>query len=72
MPRIFHLSDLHLANEANEARAQTVIFDRLVDTVRRERAAAPEDRIAVAMTGDLFDSASDPVDAIVEDALVEA
>jgi 3',5'-cyclic AMP phosphodiesterase CpdA len=63
MPRIFHLSDLHLATPAGP---QAILFDRLVDALRRERAAAPEDRIAIAITGDLFDSASDPIDVLVE------
>jgi 3',5'-cyclic AMP phosphodiesterase CpdA len=63
MPRIFHLSDLHLTKDAE---AQATILDRLVDAVRRERAEAPGDHIAIAITGDLFDSASDPIDVLVE------
>jgi 3',5'-cyclic AMP phosphodiesterase CpdA len=61
MPRIFHLSDLHITSEK---RTQKKIFERLVDTLRRERGSDADAR-AIFITGDIFDSATDAADVLV-------
>jgi 3',5'-cyclic AMP phosphodiesterase CpdA len=66
MSLVVHLSDLHIA--ADPAR-QTVLFDKLVETLVRERNPASGERVVVAITGDVFDSATDPAPALIESFL---
>jgi 3',5'-cyclic AMP phosphodiesterase CpdA len=66
MTLLVHLSDLHMTRNPS---AQGLLFDRLVETLRREREALRPDRVTVVITGDVFDSASDPAAALVEDFL---
>jgi 3',5'-cyclic AMP phosphodiesterase CpdA len=66
MTLLVHLSDLHMAKDSG---AQRTLFDKLVDALRREHAAAQPERVAVVITGDVFDSASDPAPALVADFL---
>lgn len=57
MSLVVHLSDLHMVPEAPW---QASIFEALVRTLRLEYEAARPDRVAVVITGDVFDSATDP------------
>jgi 3',5'-cyclic AMP phosphodiesterase CpdA len=63
---LFHLSDLHMT--ASSA-GQGVVFEKLVATMKAERAAAASARAAIVVTGDVFDSAASAaslVDAFLE------
>jgi 3',5'-cyclic AMP phosphodiesterase CpdA len=55
MAILFHLSDLHMTKPGTP---QDVVFEKLVDTMRAERKAAPEVGAAIVVTGDVFDSAA--------------
>jgi 3',5'-cyclic AMP phosphodiesterase CpdA len=66
MTLLVHLSDLHMAKDP---RAQRTLFDKLVEALRREREAARPERVAVVITGDVFDSASDPAAPLVANFL---
>jgi hypothetical protein len=57
MPVVFHLSDLHIDPRSV---AQRVLFDVLVETLRREKHASGADRFALVVTGDVFDSSTLP------------
>lgn len=63
MTLIVHISDLHMRKDPER---QALIFDKLVDTLRRERRVAQPDRVVMVITGDLFDSATDPEGALVD------
>ena len=75
MALLVHLSDLHMAPEAP---AQAGIFSALVRALRVEYEAARPERVAVAVTGDVFHSSTNPapqaVDAFLQlhGAVVEA
>ena len=66
MPLLVHLSDLHMALDPT---SQSVLFDRLVQTLRQEREAAPTERVGIVVTGDVFDSATQPAAKAVGDFL---
>jgi hypothetical protein len=59
---VVHLSDLHIARDAQR---QAVLFEKLVKTVALEQAAVTRDRTLLAITGDVFDSATDPASELV-------
>jgi hypothetical protein len=63
MSLVVHLSDLHMGFHGT---AQSLLFDELVRTLTRERAAAPDESVAVAITGDVFDSSVLPARRAVE------
>jgi 3',5'-cyclic AMP phosphodiesterase CpdA len=52
---IVHLSDLHLTPGDP---AQSIVFDQLVHTLRREREARNPDHVVVVITGDVFEAAT--------------
>jgi 3',5'-cyclic AMP phosphodiesterase CpdA len=52
---LFHLSDLHLREHDL---AQGLVIEKLVEALRAEREAAGAAKVWVAITGDLFDSAT--------------
>ncbi len=56
MEVIFHLSDLHLRAPN---RAQELVLEKLVEALKSERAASAATHVLVAVTGDVFDSASE-------------
>jgi 3',5'-cyclic AMP phosphodiesterase CpdA len=56
MTLLFHLSDLHLARDAP---SQGAVLERLLAAMRQELEWARPERVAVAITGDVFDSVSD-------------
>jgi len=62
MALLLHLSDLHMAKDPG---AQGLVFDKLVETLRRERERY-SGRVAVVITGDVFDSAADPITALID------
>lgn len=63
MAHLFQLSDLHLAPGS---RGQAAVLDRLVASLARERERAREGFApTVVITGDVFDSGTDPPDASV-------
>jgi 3',5'-cyclic AMP phosphodiesterase CpdA len=57
MVLVFHLSDLHIDTRSE---SQRLLFDVLVETLRRERQASTADRFALVVTGDVFDSGTMP------------
>jgi 3',5'-cyclic AMP phosphodiesterase CpdA len=57
MVLLFHLSDLHIDAESA---GQRILFDLLVETVRREKEACEADHVALFITGDVFDSGTMP------------
>ena len=63
MTWLVHLSDLHMTPSHG---AQTALFERLVATLKAERERARPERITVVITGDVFDSASDPPSKLVD------
>src|SRR5579862_2816273 len=67
MSLIVHLSDLHMGRDPA---SQALIFDKLVETLAEERAKLPEERILVVVTGDVFDSATDPPDRLIAGFMV--
>jgi 3',5'-cyclic AMP phosphodiesterase CpdA len=54
---VFHLSDLHIDTKSAP---QRVLFDMLVEALRRERETSNADRFALVVTGDIFDSSTMP------------
>jgi 3',5'-cyclic AMP phosphodiesterase CpdA len=66
MNLLVHLSDLHIARDPAR---QALLFDKLVETLASERQAAAHERIAVAITGDVFDSATDPAAELIDSFL---
>ncbi len=60
---LVHLSDLHILRDAAR---QALVLDKLVEALAREREASSAERIVVAITGDVFDSATDPVPALID------
>jgi hypothetical protein len=63
MTFLVHLSDLHMTRSNS---AQTLLFDRLLDALRTEREKARSERTTVVITGDVFDSGTDPPAALVD------
>jgi 3',5'-cyclic AMP phosphodiesterase CpdA len=63
---VVHLSDLHITGDPA---LQSALFDRLVETLRQEREAGGADRPGIVVTGDVFDSATQPRARAVEDFL---
>jgi 3',5'-cyclic AMP phosphodiesterase CpdA len=63
MTLVVHLSDLHLRRSHQ---AQSLVFQKLVSALQSERDRAQSEHISVVVTGDVFDSATDPADALVE------
>jgi 3',5'-cyclic AMP phosphodiesterase CpdA len=63
MNLLVHLSDLHIAQDPAR---QALLFDKLVETLGRERASAAPERVVVAITGDVFDSASDAAPQLID------
>jgi 3',5'-cyclic AMP phosphodiesterase CpdA len=63
MTLVFHLSDLHLQRDPG---AQSALLANLVEAVRRERTARPADRVALVVTGDVFDSSTDPASPLID------
>lgn len=57
MALVVHLSDLHMAKEPSK---QTRVFVRLVETVRREYEATKPEHAVLVVTGDVFDSGTQP------------
>lgn len=57
MHLLFHLSDLHI-DPASEA--QRVLFEVLIETLRREKEASKAAHFALVITGDVFDSSTMP------------
>jgi len=55
MVLLFHLSDLHIDAAST---GQRVLFDVLVETLRREKAACDATQTALVITGDVFDSST--------------
>jgi 3',5'-cyclic AMP phosphodiesterase CpdA len=62
MSLIVHLSDLHMGRDPG---TQALLFDKLVEALTDERAKIPDERILIVVTGDVFDSATDPADRLV-------
>jgi 3',5'-cyclic AMP phosphodiesterase CpdA len=63
MSLLVHLSDLHLRPEPSSARR--ALLDGLVTAVDREHAALRRPRALLAITGDVFDSATDDREKVV-------
>jgi 3',5'-cyclic AMP phosphodiesterase CpdA len=63
MSLIVHLSDLHIAHDPAR---QSELFEKLVETVGRERMAEASDPVLLVITGDVFDSATDPAQALID------
>jgi predicted MPP superfamily phosphohydrolase len=63
MTLVVHLSDLHMTQNAG---TQAALFERLITTLSSERERARDDRVAVVITGDVFDSATDSAPVLVE------
>ena len=63
MTLVVHLSDLHLRQNHQ---AQSLVFQKLVSALQSERERAQSEHVSVVVTGDVFDSATDPADALVE------
>lgn len=57
MTFLVHLSDLHMTRENA---AESLLFDKLLDTLKGQRDKARPEQSTVAITGDIFDSGSDP------------
>jgi hypothetical protein len=60
---LVHLSDLRIVRDAAR---QALVLDKLVETLAREREKSSAERIVIAITGDVFDSATDPAPALIE------
>jgi 3',5'-cyclic AMP phosphodiesterase CpdA len=69
MTVVVHLSDLHMGKDP---RAQGPLFDKLVETLRdeRQKTMGNAERLVVVVTGDVFDSATDPAEKLIESFLV--
>lgn len=63
MTFLVHLSDLHIARGKSR---QTRLFERLVATVEREHERARPEHSTIIVTGDVFDSATDPAAELIE------
>src|SRR5450432_159559 len=63
MTLLVHLSDLHMTRSNG---AQTLLFDKLLDALKSEREKARSERTTVVVTGDVFDSGTDPPAALVD------
>jgi 3',5'-cyclic AMP phosphodiesterase CpdA len=63
MTFLVHLSDLHITRAHG---TQTRLFDKLVDALQSEQERARPERSTVVITGDVFDSGTDPPDVLVE------
>src|SRR5450432_403372 len=63
MTFLVHLSDLHMKPVD---RAQSRLFDKLLEALQREREKARAERTTVFITGDVFDSGTDPPAVLVE------
>jgi 3',5'-cyclic AMP phosphodiesterase CpdA len=63
MTFLVHLSDLHMTRSNS---AQTLLFDRLLDALGQEREKARSERTTIVITGDVFDSGTDPPPALVD------
>src|SRR5450432_3803422 len=63
MTFLVHLSDLHMTRSNS---AQTLLFDRLLDALGQEREKARSERTTIVITGDVFDSGTDPPAALVD------
>jgi 3',5'-cyclic AMP phosphodiesterase CpdA len=62
MALLLHLSDLHLDPASA---SQPALLDKLVETLGREKARSPSAPVAMVVTGDVFDSATDaPADVV--------
>lgn len=59
MALFVHLSDLHLTTEGGP---QALLFERLVHTLELERKASGAASLPLVITGDVFDSASGPIE----------
>ena len=57
MTFLVHLSDLHMTRSD---RAQARLFDKLLEALSAEHRKAQPERTTVFITGDVFDSATDP------------
>ncbi|HWZ92439.1 MAG TPA: metallophosphoesterase [Polyangiaceae bacterium] len=66
MTFLVHLSDLHMTRSQG---TQARLFDKLLETLRVEHDKARPERTTVVITGDVFDSGSDPPAALVESFL---
>ncbi|HEY4104797.1 MAG TPA: metallophosphoesterase [Polyangiaceae bacterium] len=62
MTFLVHLSDLHMTEDNV---AQTLLFERLFDTLTLERDKARPEQSTIVITGDVFDSGTDPPDLLV-------
>ncbi|HEX3776141.1 MAG TPA: metallophosphoesterase [Polyangiaceae bacterium] len=62
MTFLVHLSDLHMTEDNV---AQTLLFERLFDTLTLERDKARPERSTIVITGDVFDSGTDPPERLV-------
>ena len=63
MTFLVHLSDLHMTRNG---RAQSRLFDKLLEALSAEHQKARPERTTVFITGDVFDSGTDPADLLVE------
>jgi len=63
MTFLVHLSDLHMTRSD---RAQSRLFDKLLEALRTEHQKARPERTTVFITGDVFDSATDPPEQLVD------
>ncbi len=63
MTFLVHLSDLHMTRSD---RAQSRLFDKLLEALRTEHEKARPERTTVFITGDVFDSGTDPPAPLVE------
>ena len=62
MTLFVHLSDLHLKSDGGR---QTLIFERLVQTLEQERESSAQPRVPLVITGDVFDTAGGPSEPLV-------
>jgi 3',5'-cyclic AMP phosphodiesterase CpdA len=63
MSLIVHLSDLHIARDPAR---QSILFDKLVEAVGRERDTSAPEKVVLAITGDVFDSATDTASVLID------
>ncbi len=63
MTFLVHLSDLHITRTHG---TQTRLFDKLVDALQSEQERARSERTTVVITGDVFDSGTDPPLLLIE------
>jgi hypothetical protein len=63
MTLVVHLSDLHMTQSS---KSQAAVFERLVTTLTSERERQRAEHVAIVITGDVFDSATDPAPILVE------